>query len=362
MSSTYSYHYPADHLIDDETSTETKWLAHSHSDGTPSGGTTDAWLEIDLGETSFVSSISVYNRADVNANRLATFVVALSDKTVSERAACSTHTAGANDHGPVSVPCIGHGRFVSVTLPGTNRIINLREVQVFPCGGPPSAPPPLPDCPVPPSPTPVSLPSGEEESECYGCTNEAPCCEFSFFAGTASGNGVFSCIEKETPAGWAQCADTGDDQTCAGKEPSPGPNPISTNLWCNRPPPPDYTPSPPCVHLPPSPPSPPSPPPPPPVCETGDNKCFCHAHPGGVYVGQKREGEGEGKTVNCGFNCKNCHPKDNVVEGDVTYVITYPTSTQVRVFRPCKNGGGLGCEGQNGWGQHLCLQCEGQGA
>ena len=78
-------------------STSASALAHSYSPSS-SSGTTDAWLEIDLVETSFVSSISVYNRADPSANRLSTFVVALSDtpQTVSERAACSTHTASTD--------------------------------------------------------------------------------------------------------------------------------------------------------------------------------------------------------------------------------------------------------------------------
>jgi len=108
MSSTSHSKYDASHLIDGHEGQGTgcvgwtgECIAHSEEQ-------TNAWLEIDLGETAFVSKIEIYNRDDVFANRLANFEVALSNSPYDSidpsnpRVICNTHTAGASDHGPVS--------------------------------------------------------------------------------------------------------------------------------------------------------------------------------------------------------------------------------------------------------------------
>ena len=215
-------------------------------------------------------------------------------------------------------------------------------------------PGPLPDCPVPPSPTPVETPLGEEESECYGCTDNdpraKPCCFVNIHQVGVYAGKEFECQGKCDEIEYENCREKASSGI------------VATYIWCNRPPPPVYTPSPPCIHLPPSPPPPPNPPSPP-ACASTDSGCKCRAFQGGVFIGHNGGGTGSSVTVNCGFDCKRCR-----FTGEYPFYvccndqIQLTTGTrQLHAFRPCISGsiGGNNCEGQNSWGQHLCAYCDG---
>ena len=84
-----------------------------------------------MGSPQAVSEIRVYNRLTSSA-RLGSFEIAISNAAYNEAAShtpCAVQTAG--DEHSITVPCVGVGRYISLTLPGTGRILNLREVQVF---------------------------------------------------------------------------------------------------------------------------------------------------------------------------------------------------------------------------------------
>ena len=129
-------------------------VAQSALDNTWAASRVSPWLEIDLGSSHRVGEVEIYNRDDCCMDRLGFFEVTLSNSPYSsERVTCATHTAGSLDPGPISVPCDGEGQYVRVTLPGTGRMINLREVNVYPqCVPVPllsDVPPPTPPAPTP---------------------------------------------------------------------------------------------------------------------------------------------------------------------------------------------------------------------
>ena len=203
-------------------------------------------------------------------------------------------------------------------------------------------PGPLPYCDVP---TPVELPPDEEESECYGCTENRPCCKTFHTVGSLAGQ-EFACTDG--------CVTLQDYATCLEYG---GGGLVAVYIWCNRPPP-VYTPSPPCIHRPPSPPPPPKPPSPP-VCAPNDNTgCVCKSFEGGVHIGSFN-GNGDMlcllKTVPCGFSCKNCG------ERFLEIADLLPTSIHWSNCLPAcvsaSNAGG-NCVGQNSWGQDLCVHCD----
>ena len=125
---------------------------------------------------------------------------------------------------------------------------------------------------------------------------------------------------------------------------------------------------------------PPFPPatPPPPAAGSCDRKT-CR---GAVLVGSKGW-KGGSKTVNCGFDCKNCrlmsqppasgpsHPFWDIrVSCRTNQCIDRMRITtgggRTTMFRPCegtssRDGGSSGhqCDGQNSWGQNMCVYCDG---
>ena len=91
---------------------------------------TNPWLELDMGSPQAVSEIRVYNRLGEFSARLGSFEIAISNAPYhASHTPCAVQTAVA-EHS-ITVPCVGVGRYISLTLPGTGRILNLREVQIF---------------------------------------------------------------------------------------------------------------------------------------------------------------------------------------------------------------------------------------
>ena len=124
-----------------------------------SGGpdfTTDPWAEIDLGAAKDVGSVTIYPlpHESGRAYSFSPFELWISDQpaklgttpaTSGTRCATVPLSDGDEDlRGKVTALCAGAGRYVSVMMPGTSRILSLMEIMVHPCPPGPSPPPPLP--------------------------------------------------------------------------------------------------------------------------------------------------------------------------------------------------------------------------
>lgn len=117
-----------------------------------SGGS-DEWLSIDMGQQHTVNYVTVYNRVSYNCgSRLGNFEVWIGDSAGSLTTMCGTGN-GCTDpthsscggsgcdadstfccvEGPITVNCPDSslGRYVTVLLPGNNRLLHLREVYLY---------------------------------------------------------------------------------------------------------------------------------------------------------------------------------------------------------------------------------------
>ena len=132
---------------------------------------TDIWLEIDLGGTYSISHVHVYNREGVCSSRLGYFKIEYYQGT--SWVQCLDwylhSNGGCNCNGNILFDTGRHDKVfecevstskIRVLLPGTNRVLNLREVYIYgpSASPPPPSPPPLPPPPPPPSPPPPSPP------------------------------------------------------------------------------------------------------------------------------------------------------------------------------------------------------------
>ena len=117
-------------------STDGNWANNSvtHTDANA-----QAWWQVDLGQSSSVQSVTLFNRTDCCADRLSNFYVFvsatdMSGKTVAQLTADTTvakvSVASLNGAASVNLPLAAIGRFVKVQLTGTNNL-SLAEVQVM---------------------------------------------------------------------------------------------------------------------------------------------------------------------------------------------------------------------------------------
>lgn len=100
-----------------------------HSDVTDM---TNEFLRVDLGFTHDVTDFRLQNRQGLE-HRLADFKVYVGSSAGGPLAAGNTqcHSATVGSVAVVGGYCVGRGRYVYIYYPGTNRIINLAEVEVF---------------------------------------------------------------------------------------------------------------------------------------------------------------------------------------------------------------------------------------
>jgi len=100
-------------------------------------GSTDPWLSIDLGSATSVDSVVVYNRMSCCQDRLSPFEVfvgSAAGDTSGMQCGDGAQTVAATV-GPFTISCGGAvGSHVTVRLSGSERTLNIAEVQVF--GGP----------------------------------------------------------------------------------------------------------------------------------------------------------------------------------------------------------------------------------
>jgi hypothetical protein len=115
----------------------------NHGSVTATNADANAWWQVDLGASSSVSSLVVWNRTDCCGTRLGDFWVFLSDTpfqpsdtpaTLQNRAGTfSSHQSGAPNPS-TTIVVNAQGRYVRVQLSGTD-YLSLAEVQVFGTGG-----------------------------------------------------------------------------------------------------------------------------------------------------------------------------------------------------------------------------------
>ena len=105
-------------------------------------GQTNPWLSLEFANDVTTESMIVYNRGmkipwnGCCQSRLGVFEVwvgpAAGDFTSPSAVMCASMTApGEGDYLDIVLACHATGRFVTILLPGSNRMINLREVQVY---------------------------------------------------------------------------------------------------------------------------------------------------------------------------------------------------------------------------------------
>lgn len=127
-----------------------------------SGPTYDAWLRIDMVSAQHVSSFRFQNREDCCQSRLGSYEIwvgdasawfgatSSSDSDAVPNQRCLAATAGSSD-AVIEGSCDATGRYFFLALRGSNRIINLAEIEIFglpvtsaptmaPTGAPTSAP------------------------------------------------------------------------------------------------------------------------------------------------------------------------------------------------------------------------------
>ena len=132
----------------------------------------DAWLRIDLGTTFDVAAVQIYNRDDSGCgSRLGQFelwtsadgahythcasVTGVSSEFIEGYTTSSCHSDVKPGPGPFLIACAATARYVELRLPGADRVLNLREVNVLSAPWlllprpPPSAPPLAPQCIAP---------------------------------------------------------------------------------------------------------------------------------------------------------------------------------------------------------------------
>lgn len=140
MSSVYN-NMGADYCINgkidlEKFSADTDPICHSDS-----SATSNSWLKIDLGKERFVQGLNIYNRISrdedelILKSRLFPFEVYTStdgDYTANTANLCSSQT-DVLETDLVDVRCNGNhaARYVHIVLPGTERWLNLREVEVL---------------------------------------------------------------------------------------------------------------------------------------------------------------------------------------------------------------------------------------
>ena len=110
-----------------------------HSSTTPPD--TDPSLTLDFGTAIQIAYVAVYNRRDCCQDRLADYTVSYRVRSSDAWAVCAEATAAADAIGPLLSECPHLAQYVRVQLPGSGRILNLAEVEVY------TLPPPSPSPP-----------------------------------------------------------------------------------------------------------------------------------------------------------------------------------------------------------------------
>ena len=128
LSSTHSANFPASKCVDGDLNN------FCHSDAAKRA---DPSLTLDLGTAIQIAYVAVYNRriTKETRSRLGDYTVSYRARSTDPWTVCAEETAAADAIGPLLSECPQLARYVMIKLPGSWRILNLAEVEVY-------APPP----------------------------------------------------------------------------------------------------------------------------------------------------------------------------------------------------------------------------
>ena len=159
--------YGAERCINDIDDDETDFCHSSMGGGR---GMANPWLSVELpSATATIGFVRVFNRVVTDQrycrgclDRLGKFELWVGSTLGAHEAPairCAQVEAPASAV-PLLIACNGQGRFLTLLLPGTDRVVNLAEVQIFRNDQPSMPPmPPLPPGGPPPPPCPQQPPS-----------------------------------------------------------------------------------------------------------------------------------------------------------------------------------------------------------
>ena len=114
---------------------------HTHEGG--SGvGLANPWLQLDLGSAQRILEVKIYNRVDCCKDRLANHEIWLADGSGADGFSAAAGAVRCFEGSVAAATmyveaCEGSGRYVTIvqpTEPGSVRILNLAEVEVFQYG------------------------------------------------------------------------------------------------------------------------------------------------------------------------------------------------------------------------------------
>ena len=144
----------------------------------------DPSLTLDLSKPIQIAYIAVYNRKGHTA-RLGEYTVSYRVRSTDAWMVCAEATAAADAVGPLLSECPQLAQYVRVQLPGTGRILNLAEVEVYSFSPPP--PPPSPPSPPPSPPSPPLQPGSRyaySSSDLIAALNDSAVSRIVLTAGT----------------------------------------------------------------------------------------------------------------------------------------------------------------------------------
>lgn len=117
--------YPYANCFDDNTNN----FCH-----TPTGASQEdnPWFRVDLGSSHTVGSFRIFNRLDCCMDRIGNYEIYVGGDSAgpTSNTMCFSGTAGSTAIA-VEEACVGTGRYVFIRLPGTNRILNVAEIEVY---------------------------------------------------------------------------------------------------------------------------------------------------------------------------------------------------------------------------------------
>jgi hypothetical protein len=115
----------ANHAIDGLV--QCNWVWSGANSLTHTNQITNPWWQADMGQNRNIKMIKVFNRDDCCSDRLANYQVRIGNNAdIWLNPACPGTFTGSQ-----TIECDLSGRYLGITLPGTNRILTLCEVQAF---------------------------------------------------------------------------------------------------------------------------------------------------------------------------------------------------------------------------------------
>ncbi|XP_078603049.1 uncharacterized protein LOC144877051 isoform X2 [Branchiostoma floridae x Branchiostoma japonicum] len=132
QSSHHVYSQPGGRAVDGSNNTNYRVAPFCvHTDGQSDGR--DPWWYVNLGATRTVGYVTIFTRQDYGPERISPFQIHIGNSTdVAANARCGDSHTFPTDRVDMTVSCFGmRGQYVGILLPGSGRILQLCEVEVY---------------------------------------------------------------------------------------------------------------------------------------------------------------------------------------------------------------------------------------